>query len=882
MAAQLSTKLTLDGSQHNDALRNAAKEVSKYKREVDTANKQLNNLQKGVSSTTSSINGMVNSLKSGDFIGFASGAKNAATSIKGLIPVLTGATGAATGLGTAITFALGPIGLIAAGVAAVVAVSAKAISSIENFNTSLLDLSALTGVTGKELESVGDIARDMSVKFGTSSSDIIASMKNIGSQAPQLLSDMGALSSVTESAMVLSKAAGMSVEDTAKAITTIMNQMGVDASQTSEIINSMAAGSKYGAADVQYLTTAFEKCGTQAKGAGMSFQQVIAAVETIAPKFSSADGAGQALNGVLRNLQTQANSQFNPAIVGISKALENLGNANLSLVEKQKLVGAEGLTVLNTMLENRQAFEDMTTQVSGTNVAYEQMATKEQTLSEMSKKLSSNVEDLFIEIGKSAPIQALIKLIGIAIGSINSFISFIKDCIKIINKLWEKFSETAGVQNFLNMFNKLKKGILDVLSVIVKQWNRFLEWLGISTKKPITIKTEIKEDKITTQKINSSTNISTGTNSTRTNKRGANIKVTPIVVDDDINKLNDKLQEKFNNLEERRVKIKITPELSSYEKAIGKTKKFDSIEQEMNYNDRIISQLEDLQLEYFKLGSIGSESANKLNDQLNELYKTQAKLANAAKQQQKEENKNNNNSQVKPKVNKFDTFSNDAFNITGAFSGIDGVVGSIESLTNAIDEGANAWEVFMGIVQTVNSVISAVGDTMQAITTIQKILGVATQETSVIQTTAAAQDTANTSIQIANSQAKTAANSSEAITGATKSGASMPFPYNLIAIAAGVAAVLSAIAMVGSFADGGIIQGRSTIGDHNLARVNGGEMILNTRQQNNLFRAINENRLGGNGGLVSGTVKIKGSDLYIALSNYGSIKSRVGKNIGIK
>lgn len=895
MAAQLSTKLTLDGSQHNDALRNAAKEVSKYKREVDNANKELNNLQKGVSSTTSSISGMINSLKSGDIMGFANGAKNAGSAIKSLIPVLTGATGAATGLGTAITFALGPIGLIAAGVAAVVAVSAKAVSSIENFNTALLDLSALTGVTGKELESVGDIARDMSVKFGTSSSDIIASMKNIGSQAPQLLSDMGALSSVTESAMVLSKAAGMSVEDTAKAITTIMNQMNVDASQTSEIINSMAAGSKYGAADVQYLTTAFEKCGTQAKGAGMSFQQVIAAVETIAPKFSSADGAGQALNGVLRNLQTQANSQFNPAIVGLSKALENLGNANLSLVEKQKLVGAEGLTVLNTMLENRQAFEDMTTQVSGTNVAYEQMTTKEQTLSEMSKKLSSNVEDLFIEIGKSAPIKALIKLIGIAIGSINSFISFIKDCIKIINKLWEKFTETAGVQNFLNMFNKLKKGILDVLSVIVKQWNRFLEWLGVSTKKPITIKTEIKEDKITTQTTNSSTN----NNSTSTNKKGVNVKVTPIVVDDDIDKVNKKVQDKFNELEERRVKIKIKPELSSYEKAIGKTTKFDSIEQEMNYNDRIISQLQDLQLEYFKLGNIGSEAAYKLNDDLNELYKTQAKLADAAKQHQQEaemakrkasmnlngnpnENENYKNSPVKPKENKFDKFSNDAFDITGAFNGIDGVVGSIESLTNAIDEGANAWEVFMGIVQMVNSVISAVGDTIQAVTTIQKIFGVATQETSAIQTAATEQDTANTSQHIANAMSETVANEGKAISGATASGAKMPFPYNLVAIAAGIAAVIGAFAMIGSFADGGIIQGRSTIGDYNLARVNGGEMILNTRQQNNLFRAINENRLGSNGGVVGGTVKIKGSDLYVALKNYGNTKSKVGKNIGIR
>ena len=171
---------------------------------------------------------------------------------------------------------------------------------------------------------------------------------------------------------------------------------------------------------------------------------------------------------------------------------------------------------------------------------------------------------------------------------------------------------------------------------------------------------------------------------------------------------------------------------------------------------------------------------------------------------------------------------------------------------------------------------------MKAITTIQEILGITTQETAAIQSAAAAEDTANTAIEVANSTTKTAAKSGEAIAGATASGSIMPFPFNLIAIAAGIAAVVGALSLIGSFAEGGIIQGRSTIGDYNLARVNGGEMILNTRQQNNLFKAINENRLGSNSGVVGGTIKIKGSDLYVALKNYGSTKSKVGKNIGIR
>jgi len=98
-----------------------------------------------------------------------------------------------------------------------------------------------------------------------------------------------------------------------------------------------------------------------------------------------------------------------------------------------------------------------------------------------------------------------------------------------------------------------------------------------------------------------------------------------------------------------------------------------------------------------------------------------------------------------------------------------------------------------------------------------------------------ATETANTQVKIAND---TAENTSEigklgvkeagAIAGATASGASLPFPANIAAIAAGIAAVVAGFAMVFScFADGGIVGGKTTIGDFNLARVNKGEMILN-------------------------------------------------------
>lgn len=214
----------------------------------------------------------------------------------------------------------------------------------------------------------------------------------------------------------------------------------------------------------------------------------------------------------------------------------------------------------------------------------------------------------------------------------------------------------------------------------------------------------------------------------------------------------------------------------------------------------------------------------------------------------------------------FADFRNNANDIIGGLEGIGNVVNSIESLSNALANGADAWTVFMGVVETATTILQTVGSVMTAVNTITELLGATTAATAAI-------DTAATSQEVANSQAKVAANSAEAISGATKSGAQLPFPLNIIAIAAGLAAVIAGIAMIGSFADGGVIGGNSFHGDNMFARVNAGEMILNNKQQGNLFRLLDGGGVASNTGTP--TVKIKGSDLYVALNNYGSKMGKI-------
>lgn len=84
-----------------------------------------------------------------------------------------------------------------------------------------------------------------------------------------------------------------------------------------------------------------------------------------------------------------------------------------------------------------------------------------------------------------------------------------------------------------------------------------------------------------------------------------------------------------------------------------------------------------------------------------------------------------------------------------------------------------------------------------------------------------------------------------AIAQGISSAMSVSFPANLVAIATTIATVVANIASAVStvksakFANGGIVGGNSYTGDNVNVRVNSGEMILNTRQQAELFAVAN-------------------------------------------
>lgn len=1036
----------------SESMASAERQLEQVRTQIRQTREELDNLSSASEGfDLSSIGNSINSLRSGDISGFVSQLQALRNISLGSIVSSVGA------LGASLSAAIAPVAALVGGIAALGYTVSESISSVSDFETHLDGLQSLTGLGDDAMKSIADGAIEMSKGFKSSASEIVDSMKLIGSQAPELLQNQDALMKVTEAANVLSEAAGIEVVDAAKGVTTVMNQMGASASEATEIINVLAASSQQGSADVAYLNTAFEKAGTAAKSAGMDYTQLAAAIETIAPKFSSADVAGSTLNSTLLALSVQANDKFKPAVVGMDQALQNLAKAEMDDIQMKNLVGASNITMLKTLIEAKDTFKGFESSLAGTNTAYEQMAINADNLDGTIGGLKSNWEALLLTLGESEIIQGIIQFFQQVITTLTELINYISATIKefeglggsinivdalgavwkvnvaiikaaceiievaiasviklfqkigqVVRTVWGSIKQTLKDVGFFEPIRNACKSVITWFTNMVQKiqgvWTDFKRWLGLnvaSTK--ITVDNEVG-DAVGGNKPSGGTssggNISSGSKSSTASsgKTGRTPKVTTTKVtkpqykegslgkiEENISKkqaelklaISDedrkKIQKEINDLTKKKeaieLSLKVQPDagsLQSLEDSISKKQKElklaisdSSREQIQKEIDELTGQkqaieillkpaIDDKGIEGLK-DKISQHSEKKQNqpsgnkvsqaetkaDNLKEELKYNQDIVKSYKEQYKAIQSRlkagvtitTNESKLadiyedaKKKVDDLTSAydnaaksaeqlkANSTFN-KKMYSGIKGTIKTIGSLNDSVVGVTSTWEnmaeswndmsTFKKVTSSISAVISTINEAMgayEAISDVVQLFGeiseasaakkVAADATEMASdSTKTALSTANTQVEIANNQqeqmsdlASVGTKQASAIASATESGAKLPFPANLAAIAAGIAAVVAAFAMISSFADGGIIGGNTTLGDMNIARVNKGEMILNGTQQKRLFSILDGGVSASPNNITSGNVKfeIKGSTLVGVLKNHNSKMNKVG------
>jgi len=254
----------------------------------------------------------------------------------------------------------------------------KATDAANMFEERLDNLSALTGLEGRELEWLGDTAKKTSIeitesgiRIKQSAADILEAYKIVGSQRPELLKIKEDLHSVTKDAIILSEAAKSDLKPAVAGLTMAMNQFNLGATETNRIINAMAAGSKLGAADIPYLTQAIEKSGTTMDIMNLSLEDNIALIETIAPSYSQASQAGNSLDKTFLRMRAQGIG-LKDGVFDISTALEELKYRFENGESAVDLFGLRHAKMAEILVKNRKEFIRYREGITGTNIAIEQ------------------------------------------------------------------------------------------------------------------------------------------------------------------------------------------------------------------------------------------------------------------------------------------------------------------------------------------------------------------------------------------------------------------------------------------------------------------------------------------------------------------------------
>ena len=323
----------------------------------------------------------------------------------------------------------------------------QGVDAIVAYENSLTDLQAITGVTDAELEKLKQSAEELTTivtdggnKISSTSTDIFEAFKLVGSAKPELLKDADGLKAVTKEALILAKAGGQDLPEAVKSMTSIMNQFNLPASEARRIINAISAGAKEGSVEITQEAEAIDKFGASAKLANVSLEQSVALAQIVGKVIPEASSAGLQLKTVITNID-QPKLFSKEALTAIKEYGVNIAlleDRTVPFSEKMRelskiqndgaaivrVFGRESQVAATQLLQNVDAFEQMTTAVTGTNEAYTQAAVRSNNLGTDMSNLSADMKQLFLEIaaGNSGALNDLVRGLDDAIVSIRKWI----------------------------------------------------------------------------------------------------------------------------------------------------------------------------------------------------------------------------------------------------------------------------------------------------------------------------------------------------------------------------------------------------------------------------------------------------------------------------
>ena len=278
------------------------------------------------------------------------------------------------------------------------------------FRQSVADLSSITGIAGKDLEDLAERSRAIGRESGLGADTAARAYSLLASQIEISRIGMKGLNELAEQSVTLAEASGMSLDAAANALAATVNQFGLSADEAGRVTNVLAAGSKYGAAEIEDLSNSFRIAGATASAMGLSVEATAGALEILSQANLKGHESGTALRNIIIRLNTELGVDLGETSLG--KALEALQPKLEDAAYLTKVFGVENIAAAQFLIQNARAVDEMTAKVTGTNTAMEQAAVRTDTQMHKYMQMKAALEDLKITLTEHAGILAPIAMVA--------------------------------------------------------------------------------------------------------------------------------------------------------------------------------------------------------------------------------------------------------------------------------------------------------------------------------------------------------------------------------------------------------------------------------------------------------------------------------------
>ena len=316
------------------------------------------------------------------------------------------------------------------------------------YDASLKELSAITGVVGNGLESIGSNARQSAKDFGGDAAESVRSYTLLLSKlTPEIANNPEALAAMGNSVALLGETMHGDLVGATNAASSVMNQFGVDLKDPAEaarvmdvMLNNITSSAKVGNQEVAQVAQAIDNVGAVAKNANVSFIETNAALQVLGKYGKEGAEGGIALRNVL---STMGKKEFLPKEVlkqlqdaGVDVDLLSDKNKTLAerLTELKKLggndallgamFGAENTVAITGLLGSVDLLKDYTAQITDDQTALADMAaTMGDSYQESKDRIVSYFDDIKLSIYGAT--GSMLPFIDVGLQGIMGFINLV-------------------------------------------------------------------------------------------------------------------------------------------------------------------------------------------------------------------------------------------------------------------------------------------------------------------------------------------------------------------------------------------------------------------------------------------------------------------------